>query len=60
MLRLILWGVLAYLAYRAYTVIKDSFIAEDDSKVDGKPESPKFDISEDDIEDAEFKDINDK
>ncbi|MCF7805497.1 MAG: hypothetical protein K9N46_14320 [Candidatus Marinimicrobia bacterium] len=57
MLRLILYGVLAYLAYRAFRVVKESFYIEDDFRVDGKEDNKKFDIDEDDIVDAEFKDL---
>jgi len=58
MIRLILWGVLAYLAYRAYRVVKDSFYIEQDSKVEGGQTGERFEIDEEDIEDAEFKDLN--
>ncbi|MBS1272500.1 MAG: hypothetical protein MAGBODY4_01646 [Candidatus Marinimicrobia bacterium] len=58
MIRLILWGVLAYLAYRAYRVVKDSLYIDQDSDIGGDQTDKRFEIDEDDIEDAEFKDLN--
>lgn len=57
MTRLVFWLILFYLGWQAYKIVKNSRYFQSETKVSGKPDSTKIDIDENDIEDAEFKDL---
>lgn len=60
MLRLLFWGILIYLGWKAWQVVKDSLtVVDGDREIDGKSEDSSLDIDEDDIMDADFKDLKD-
>jgi|GEM_PF-1662505 len=60
MVRLLFWGILIYLGWKAFQIVRDSMVREEDSKVHGRSEQPHIDISEEDIQDAEFKDLKEE
>jgi len=60
MIRLIIWGMFLYLGWRAYQVFKDMAHKSGSPKVEGDSQEPKLNINEDDIVDADFKDIDSK
>ncbi|HKJ66353.1 MAG TPA: hypothetical protein VKA68_00205 [bacterium] len=57
MIRVVLWLAIIYLAWQAYRVLKHGVYFERDDQVKGKQENPNIDIDENDIQDADFKDI---
>jgi len=57
MTRLFFWLILLYLGWQAYKIVKKSAYFRRETEVGGKPESPRIDIDENDIQDAEFKDL---
>lgn len=57
MIRVVLWLVIIYLAWQAYKVLKNGAFFERDNQVKGRQENPNIDIDENDIQDADFKDI---
>ena len=60
MVRLLFWGILIYLGWKAWQVVKDSLtVVDDDREINGKSEDSSLDIDEDDIMDADFKDLKD-
>jgi len=58
MLRLILWGLIIYLGYK----LLKSWLEprEEQPNVKGKPQNDALDLRDADIEDANFREIDDK
>jgi len=58
MIRLIFWAVLLYFGWRIYHVVRDALQETSSPKVEGdETNQRKFNIDENDIEDADFKDL---
>ncbi len=57
LLRLLFWGILIYLGYK---LVKNwSHPKDDDTEVHGTPKSNPLDIDESQIEDADFREVDD-
>ncbi len=55
--RLLFWGILGYLGYK---LVKNWIQpSKKDTEVHGKPESKPLDIDESQIEDADFREVDD-
>lgn len=57
MTRLLFWLILLYLGWQAYKIVKHATFFHGEKEVGGKPENPGIEIDENDIQDAEFKDL---
>ncbi|HDI51669.1 hypothetical protein DRQ15_00375 [candidate division KSB1 bacterium] len=57
-IRLIFWGLLFYLAYRVIKVMLHKKKSE--PEVGGRPQTKKLDFDDADIEDGEYKEIDEK
>jgi hypothetical protein len=56
-LRILFWGILIYLAYRAVRQV--FFKVSDEPQVKGKSKQKPLDIDKSQIEDADFEELND-
>lgn len=55
-IRLIIWGLIFYLAYKLVTNLL-STSANSKTKVEGKSRNKPLDLSDQDVEDADYEDI---
>ena len=60
MTRLIIWALLLYLGWRAYQTIREALREPGSPRVEGDSRESQININEEDIEDADFKDLDAK
>ncbi len=57
MIRAIFWGMILFLGWQAYKILKDQLVSSDNNRVNGQADRKKAKFKEEDILDADFKDI---
>ncbi|MBN1348550.1 hypothetical protein JXJ21_04010 [candidate division KSB1 bacterium] len=56
--RLILWAIIIYFIYLFYRHVFKKLPPRDQTKVSGKPEKDSLNLSDYDVEDAKFEDLD--
>jgi len=57
MIRAIFWGVILFMGWQAYKILKDQLFSSENNRVNGQATNKNAKFKEEDILDADFKDI---